>query len=91
MHESDDAAKASTTMVMWSATCDTESGCLIYSLVSYSNEGILYTVPGTPLGSGQRVNFARPSLRGIAIVPNVTLANKYSVDISEVRSKSRNR
>lgn len=41
------------------------------------------TVPGTALGTGQRVNLPRPEGWGIAIVPDIT-AEQW-IDISEVR------
>ncbi|CAM9282020.1 unnamed protein product [Ectocarpus sp. 8 AP-2014] len=70
VHESDDATKEAMTMNVYS---------------SYSGNdpaGSFVTVPGTPLGTGHRVNLNRPLATSVTVVP-VLSAGQW-VDISEV-------
>lgn len=82
MHESDDATKTPVSMIVTSSTCAIANG---YSTSPYYGAQTTFeTVRGTPLGEGQRVNLARPTIDAIAIHPNISFEGQ-SVGISEVR------
>ena len=81
IHESDDETKSPVALEV--STCDKSAGGCINS----SPAGSHVTMPGTPLGAGQRLNLPRPETESIGIRPNLT-ANQW-IDISEVRSHIR--